>query len=50
MTPEVFRETIKKARKAGFEENYLWGAEWWWWLKEKHGDSSLWEEGKKLFN
>lgn len=50
MNAERFNETIRRARKAGFDENYLWGAEWWFWLKEKKGDSSLWEEAKKIFH
>ncbi len=49
MNVSRFQETIRRARKAGFEENYLWGAEWWYWLKEKHDDHSLWDEAKKLF-
>ncbi len=44
-----FREIIRRALRAGFDENYLWGAEWWFWLKEIQKDSSLWEEAKKLF-
>lgn len=49
MNPGRFRETIRRARKAGFSENYLWGAEWWFWLKDKQNDSSLWDEAKTLF-
>lgn len=50
MNVSRFQETIRRARKAGFQENYLWGVEWWFGLKEKHRDPSLWNEAKKLFN
>lgn len=49
MNVERLQRTIKRSRRAGFEENYLWGAEWWYWLKEKHNDPSMWEEAKELF-
>lgn len=49
MNVDRFRETIRRARKAGFPENYLWGAEWWYWLKEKQNDASMWEEARTLF-
>lgn len=49
MNADRFKETIRRARKAGFDENYLWGVEWWFWLKEKQGDSSLWNEAKNIF-
>lgn len=49
MNVERFRENIAKARRAGFAENYLWGAEWWYWLAVKQGDAALWEEAKKSF-
>lgn len=44
-----FREIISFARKTGFDEFYLWGGEWWYWLKEKHNDSGMWDEAKKLW-
>lgn len=37
------------ASRAGFKEVYVWGIEWWYWLKEKHGQSELWELGKEVF-
>lgn len=49
MNTERFREVIRRARRAGFAENYLWGAEWWYWLKEEQNDPGLWNEAKKLF-
>lgn len=44
-----FKNNIKFARKAGFKEIYLWGAEWWYWLK-LHGDDSFWQVAKNLRN
>lgn len=35
------------ARRAGFQEINLWGAEWWHWLK-KQGDDSFWQAAEKL--
>lgn len=49
MNPEEFKKIADYTKKAGFSEAYLWGAEWWYWLKEKHNDSSMWDEAKKLF-
>lgn len=49
MSAERFREVIRRARRAGFAENYLWGAEWWFWLKEKQDDPAIWDEAQKLF-
>lgn len=48
-SPDYFRETIQYARETGFDEYYLWGAEWWYWVRETQGDDRYWEEAKKLF-
>lgn len=45
-----FRKMIILAKKIGFEEFYLWGAEWWSWLKTKHNENEIWEEAKKVFS
>ena len=44
-----FQDSIGFAKDVGFGAYYLWGAEWWYWLKEKHGDERFWNEAKKLF-
>jgi len=44
-----FQETIAFARKTGFNEIYLWGAEWWYWLKTTQHDPVFWNDAKKLF-
>jgi len=46
---DYFTDTIKYAKETGFDEYYLWGAEWWYWLKEKHNDSRFWEYAKTIF-
>lgn len=48
-SPDYFRETIQYAKDTGFDEYYLWGAEWWYWVREKQGDARYWEEARKLF-
>ncbi len=50
MNADIFTRNINYARKTGFAENYLWGAEWWYWLKLKQNDTSLVEAAKTLFN
>jgi len=49
MDLEKFRDIISYAKRAGFSEAYLWGAEWWYWLGTVHNDNSMWDEAKKLF-
>lgn len=49
MDLEKFKGIIEYTQQTGFDEAYLWGAEWWYWLKEKHNDDSLWQEAKKLW-
>jgi hypothetical protein len=44
-----FKENIEYAEEVGFPEVYLWGAEWWYWLKEKHNRPEFWEEAQKVF-
>lgn len=48
MNPERFREVIEFARKTGFDEFYLWGAEWWYWLKTEQNDSIIWDGVRSL--
>lgn len=44
-----FQNSIEYAKATGFDEYYLWGAEWWYWLKVRHGDERFWDEAQKLF-
>jgi len=48
MNIEKFDEIISFAKKTGFEEQYLWGAEWWYWMKLR-GESAYWDRAKELF-
>lgn len=48
-SPEYFVDTIKYAKEAGFDEYYLWGAEWWYYMKEKYHDSHYWEIARSIF-
>lgn len=48
MNLEKFKEILDFSRKAGFNEFYLWGAEWWYWERAQ-GRPGMWEEANKLF-
>lgn len=48
MNLDKFKEILEFSRQAGFNEFYLWGAEYWYWEREK-GRPEMWEEAKKLF-
>lgn len=50
MNAEKLRDNVEFAKKTGFPEIYLWGAEWWYWLKVEKNHPELWEEAKNLFN
>ncbi|MBI2644450.1 MAG: hypothetical protein HYW95_03025 [Candidatus Wildermuthbacteria bacterium] len=49
MDPQRFQQHIAYAKRTGFDEFYLWGAEWWYWLKI-HGENAIWNEAKELYN
>ncbi len=49
MGPDKFNEMISFAKKAGFGEQYLWGAEWWYYMKTKQNHPEFWERAKILF-
>lgn len=49
MDLKQFQKNVSFAQKAGFEEIYLWGAEWWYFLKTKQGNDILWNEAKKIW-
>lgn len=50
MDSAKLRSNVSFARKVGFPEIYLWGAEWWYWLKVNQGHPELWDTAKNLFN
>lgn len=46
---DFFKDTTEYAKSTGFDEYYLWGAEWWYYLKiNEHPE--IWEESKKLWH
>jgi len=48
MNLEKFEDILEYAEKTHFEEQYLWGAEWWYWLKLQD-KPEMWNRGQKLF-
>jgi len=49
MNIEQFEKNIKFAKETGLDKFYLWGAEWWYWMKEKHNNDEFWQKAKTLF-
>ncbi|MEI6627552.1 MAG: hypothetical protein WCL61_03070 [bacterium] len=49
MTPQGLLYNTAYAKKAGFDEVYLWGAEWWYFMKEKQNYDNYWKAGKTLW-
>jgi len=49
MSLEIFKGNIEFARQAGFQEFYLWGAEFWYWELQQ-GRPEAWNYAKTLFN
>ncbi len=47
-TLQRFKDNIEYVKKAGFNEVYLWGVEYWYWLKES-GQPEIWQEAKRLW-
>jgi len=47
MSYKEFTSLINYAKKTGFSEYYLWGAEWWYWMKQ-NGHPEYWEYIKDL--
>ncbi|MFA5020560.1 MAG: hypothetical protein WC517_00655 [Patescibacteria group bacterium] len=46
---DQFKANIKFTRRAGFDEAYLWGAEWWYLMKAKKDYPAYWDEARKLW-
>ncbi len=49
MDIEKFNHVLSFAKKTSFENQYLWGAEWWFYMKE-HEHPEFWEKGREIFN
>lgn len=43
-----FIKCIDYAKRVGFPDIYLWGAEWWYWMKTVQGDSRYWDYAKDV--
>lgn len=48
MNLEKFEDILEYARDTRYEQQYLWGAEWWYWLAQQ-GHPEMWERGQRLF-
>lgn len=49
ISPEKLEKNIRLAQAAGFQEVWLWGAEWWVFLLDQ-GDDSMWKKTKELIS
>lgn len=48
MNLEKFEDILNYAKDTRFDQQFLWGAEWWYWLKlQNHPE--MWNRGKQLF-
>lgn len=43
MNLKMLRNNLEFAKRAGFDEIYIWGVEWWYWLKEEKANSEFWD-------
>ncbi len=43
MNVDRLKKHFDYVERIGFSRAYLWGAEWWYFMKEKHGESDFWE-------
>ncbi len=48
MDLDRIKEILEYAENTRFEQQYLWGAEWWYWMKQ-HGHGEFWDFGKEVF-
>lgn len=44
-----FHSNIAYARRAGFDEIYLWGVEWWYFMRAQRQDSRYWDAASQLW-
>lgn len=49
MNARQFASNVDFARRIGFPEAYLWGAEWWYWMKE-NGQPEVWDAARDIFS
>jgi hypothetical protein len=46
---EKFDEIIQYAKATSFDEQYLWGVEWWYWMKTQ-GHDEYWKKAQEIFS
>lgn len=44
-----FKSNVTYVKKAGFDEVYFWGVEYWYWLASQYGRTELWDQAKTLW-
>ena len=44
-----FQNNLKYAKRAGFQQAYLWGVEWWYWLKKVKNRNNFWNAAKLIW-
>ncbi len=44
-----FNNILDYVHRAGFNEAYLWGVEWWYWLKEVKHEPAFWNRAKLIW-
>ncbi len=49
MSVQQFKNNVSFTRRAGFDEAYLWGVEWWYFMKKEKNYPAYWDEAKKLW-
>lgn len=48
MDVNKFNDILKYAKDTRYDQQYLWGAEWWYWLLLQN-EPAMWERGQKLY-
>lgn len=48
MDATKFDEILAYARKTSFDQQYVWGVEWWYYMREK-GHPEFWDKARELF-
>jgi hypothetical protein len=49
MNETELEKNVTYARRVGFQDIYLWGAEWWYWLREVKAYPAVWDKAAELF-
>ncbi len=50
MDMDQLNKNLEFARRTGFPQVYIWGAEWWYWMKEKQNDSEFVDRMRDFFS